>query len=233
MTKGLFVLLKGLLGLGNETVFADVADPEVAAARRANFDRLWSAAERVKEIGFGRLEPTSVRVVVGEVEQRSKELGDAFVCIDGFEDFSPSTNEVVVTAEDLRVVAQPVLSRLAALAGGIARAGWEASGGETVDRVAFSGGSLLATYIRSQLEARLRRSFSAEEIGGTFVTDFDPTYCKTGTALGAMLLNSFDEFAPGPDDSKGALMEGRRLVDVDISKIARQRGRRLPSPPSG
>lgn len=218
LTKSLFLLLKKSFGVVNETKF-DGAVAESKAERRTNFDRLWTAAEQVKHLGYSEAELTPVRVIIGDRGSDRFAGDDAVVHIDGIDGFTPPVDEIVVTTEQLQAIAHPVLARLAALASGIAKAGSETTGGETVDRVALSGGSMLGTYLRNQLEARLRRSFAIDAIGDTFAVDFDATFCKTGTALGAMYFNAFGEFAPKPDRSIPLLMEGKRLVDVDISNM--------------
>lgn len=225
ITKRLFSLLKSRFGLEGETRFQGTQDDKVHGERQRNFSRLWAAAELVKAQGGVRgLRDVDVMVEPAGASSDPAWLDNGIVRIEAIEmpagsSISVTTSTTTVTAEDLTSAVESTVDQVAALAAGIARAGSEAVGGEQIDRVAFSGGSMLSDYLRDRIEQALRQQMADDKTGAGFVVDFDGEYCKSGTALGAMYFNSMQNFASDPVDRIDDLEAGRDFLDVDVSRM--------------
>ncbi len=230
LTLNLFRKLKQRLGVPKtETIFKGLEEQEAIPRRRA-FDVLWDAAEEVKHRGLSGSEACDVEVV--PADGAPAEADRAVVQIPVKDLTKGMQVPVTITAADFSEIVNPVVNRIAALAAGIAAGGLEVYHRETeqteqmryrqsVDRVVLSGGTMMADSIRSKIEDSLRRRFGADGLDSTFALEFDPAFCKTGTALGGMYLNAVADLCPQPDDANviRRLREGMSFFAVDSSRL--------------
>lgn len=232
LTLEIFRLLKERLGIAtNATVFEGLDDTK-GAQRRAVFDALWNAAQAVKHRGLRDHAPRPVEIriggdpVTGGTDTGGTDTGDGPVRIpaDLVPDRTAAASPVVITAQELDGIISPIVDQIASLAAGIALGGLSVrgQGGQSVDRVALSGGSMLAEALRYRVEDALRARFDADGLDSTFEVEFDAVHCKTGTALGGMYLNAMADLAPGDPQSQEVieqLRKGASYFGVDSSRL--------------